>query len=197
MTPRPMPTMSEREIARFWSKVDRSSVDGCWPWTDKLYKGGYGRFNFRDNGRHRLILSHRVAYFLQTDDDPGELDVLHRCDFGPCCRKEHLFKGTHDDNMADMKTKGRSRNGGGHHVSPERRARGERHGSRTHPEALIRGEANNKAKLNAELVREIRRLASSGLSHPEIITTLNLPVSPVSVRNIVIGKCWKHVTYDQ
>jgi DNA-binding CsgD family transcriptional regulator len=88
---------------RFWSKVEKSE-DGCWTWRGAIGYAGYGVLR-----RHyKIVLAHRVAYEL-TYGDPGSLDVLHRCDKPLCVRPEHLFIGTHADNMHDMAKKGRHR----------------------------------------------------------------------------------------
>jgi hypothetical protein len=39
---------------------------------------------------------------------PDGLFVLHRCDERACCNVDHLFLGTHQDNMDDMHAKGRA-----------------------------------------------------------------------------------------
>lgn len=50
---RPIPKLSEAEIARFWSRVDKSGgPDACWPWTAGCFQpSGYGHHKCC-NGAH-------------------------------------------------------------------------------------------------------------------------------------------------
>jgi hypothetical protein len=72
----------------------------CWPWLGRLDSDGYGMF-----GRNEK--AHRAAYEDQVGPIPPGLSVLHHCDFRPCCNGRHLFAGTQQDNLADMRAKGR------------------------------------------------------------------------------------------
>jgi hypothetical protein len=87
----------ETRIALFWSRVKQSGPDECWEWQGPCYGKGYG--HFRWGGRNQP--TSRVAWTI-TNGDPGELWVLHTCDNPACCNPDHLFLGTHDDNMKDM-----------------------------------------------------------------------------------------------
>lgn len=89
------------EQERFWAKVEKS--DGCWNWIGALNADGYGLVRF--NGETRG--AHRVAWSFAHGAMPT-LQVLHKCDNPRCVRIEHLFLGTHADNMLDMAVKGRS-----------------------------------------------------------------------------------------
>jgi hypothetical protein len=60
---------------------------------------------------NRMRLATRIAYFLQYGEDPHPLMVCHTCDNPPCCRGEHLFKGTQANNLSDMTSKGRRSHG--------------------------------------------------------------------------------------
>jgi transposase len=75
---------------------------------------------------------------------PEKDAFCHTCDFKPCVRGSHLFKGTHAENAADMKQKGRS-------------AVGDKNGMRRQPHRTSPGEKNGYAKLTDEQVREICR----------------------------------------
>ena len=100
----PFPQLSESDKRRFFAKISKTKTEaGCLEWRAG-YIDGYGSFwltgrNFRAN---------RVAYFLANNKDPGELKVCHHCDNRKCCNPEHLYMGTHEENMRDMVGRGRS-----------------------------------------------------------------------------------------
>jgi len=90
-------------VDMFEGKVDKECDGDCWEWVGTKTKQGYGQFL----GQR----THRIAYELYNETNIGPYQVLHTCDNPSCVNPEHLFLGTHTDNMADMKSKGRSRNG--------------------------------------------------------------------------------------
>jgi hypothetical protein len=129
--------LNAAQIARFWSKVDRSGgASACWEWRAHRNHHGYGQFGTgkRRSGSKGTALAHRIAYALSYGDFPATLDVLHRCDNPCCCNPAHLFLGDHDANMADMAAKHR----------------------------IPYGESHYHAKLTDAQTREIRRLYGSG-----------------------------------
>lgn len=92
---------------RFAQRVTRA--DGCWLFNGGKTHFGYGRLSLRGN---RWITAHRFAWLLHRGDIPDvSLCVLHRCDNPPCVNPDHLFLGTHADNVRDMVRKGRASTG--------------------------------------------------------------------------------------
>lgn len=93
-------------VARFEAKIDKSG--NCWTWTAGKNNYGYGIFTVR---KGQFVQAHRFAYMLYVGPVGDAEKVLHKCDNPPCCRPDHLFKGTQGDNMRDAEAKGhRGRN---------------------------------------------------------------------------------------
>ena len=162
---------------RLWAKVDRSGgPDACWPWIGHRSPPGYGQISQRNgSGGWRKIGTHRAALELSLGRPllSGE-SACHRCDNPPCCNPAHLFVGTQRENAADAKTKGRIRSG-------------DRHGSRLHPERILRGEAQPNAKLTTTQVEEIRRRHRPGLNQP---LAKEFGVNESTIRSIIQHKTW-------
>lgn len=101
---------------RFWSFVDKSGgLNACWPWTGFIDKdGGYGHFSVPTENGHIYTGAHRVAWELKNGPIPDGMFVCHNCpngDLPSCCNDNHLWLGTHIENMADMCLKGRAATG--------------------------------------------------------------------------------------
>jgi hypothetical protein len=96
------------EKDRFHKKYEIKE-SGCWIWT------GGARSNARGvlYPRHWLdnktsCGAHRFSYRLKNGEIPKGMYVCHNCDTPMCVNPDHLFIGTHQDNMNDMVVKRRS-----------------------------------------------------------------------------------------
>jgi hypothetical protein len=79
---------------------------GCWEYTGAMDSGGYGSIGITTGQSDR---THRVSWRLHYGEIPAGMFVCHTCDNRPCCRPDHLFLGTVQDNNADRDAKGRNR----------------------------------------------------------------------------------------
>lgn len=129
---------------------------------------GYGQVW---DGR-RMARAYRVAWEKANGPIPDGLCVLHHCDNPACINVEHLFLGTHADNMQDKAKKGRAR-------TSDRR-----------------GEANTAATLTREEVRTIRALWASGETRQSEIAQ-RFGVCQQHVSRIVRGALWSVPNPDE
>jgi hypothetical protein len=134
---------------RLWSKVDKSNE--CWNWTGRLNKNGYGQMSIGNTE----LLTHRAAFILHNGSIESGMCVMHTCDNPQCCNPSHLKSGTHAENMADMKIKGRRK-------------------------GVNSGCDNGRSKLTQLLAEEIRILKNSGLKLKELSEKFDVGISTIS-----------------
>lgn len=102
MTRRYSPRKTKTLDELFWRRVDKS--DDCWNWTGCKSALGYGQLRWKK----KLWIASRVAYQISFGEINQGLCVCHKCDNPSCVRPDHLFLGTHKQNMDDMRNKKRS-----------------------------------------------------------------------------------------
>jgi len=144
--------------ARFLEKTQPEPNSGCLLWLGPTKDNGYGvcSFGFYKNG-----YAHRFAWEMARGPIPGGLFVLHRCDTRCCVNVDHLFLGTHAENMADMVAKGRG----------------------------VRGERVKNAKLTRAAVEDIRSRYVAGVTS-QVELARQYGVVPTTIGKIIRGERW-------
>jgi len=137
-----------------------NEAGGCLIWIGKKNKEGYGEIQHEE----KLWKIHRLFWTIWFGAIPDGIEVCHRCDNPSCVRLDHLFLGTHAENMQDMARKGRGR----------------------YPNT--KGEAHGAAKLSNAIVVAIR---NDGRTQQEIADDVGISQSLVS--QIKRRKIWRHL----
>ena len=88
----------QKDIDRFWSKVNKAKSYECWEWIGIRSNRNYGRFKL--NGKQTS--AHRFAWEISRRHKiPDGMLICHHCDNSLCCNPMHLYCGTQFDNMKD------------------------------------------------------------------------------------------------
>lgn len=145
---------------RFWSKVGIAGKDECWLWKASCTVFGYGQLYYHGKPER----AHRLAWLLTYGDIPTGMHVLHKCDVPACCNVNHLFLGTHQENMYDMITKMR----------------------------YAHGDDFTNSKLTSDKVIKMRELYDSGLYTTTEIGEV-FHTSRQNVNDIGKRRSWKHL----
>lgn len=133
-------------LARLKGLTAKNADNDCWHWTLKVDEKGRGRIWIHG----RIMLAHRAMWEAERGPIPAGMLLCHHCDNAGCVNLDHIYVGTHADNMRDMRDRKRyfaAR-------EPERvREIARQTGLRN---TKARGEGNPKAKLTAAQAASIR-----------------------------------------
>ena len=155
-------SLSKKTLSWFMTGVCKT--ESCWNWNKAKNSDGYGSIGRSVNGVPESISAHRESWVLHNGEIPDGMHVLHKCDNPSCVNPDHLWLGTHQDNMADRNSKGRT--------------------------SRMLGDKNPATKLNEVRVKIIRS-AHPMVSGRELARRFN--VTPALIYAIKSRKIWKHV----
>lgn len=96
-------------MERYWAKVDKNGPlwqgTPCWVWTSACTKRGYGQLGVKMGVRHVKMYAHRIALLIAGRMADG-MESCHKCNNPPCVNPDHLYPGTHEQNMMQAWTEG-------------------------------------------------------------------------------------------
>lgn len=148
----------------FWDRVSsqmKLTENGCHEFTGHKNECGYGRM-YKDG---KLIRIHRAKWELCYGEIPKNICVCHKCDNPACIRQDHLFLGTHAENMADRLKKDRC--------------------------SKLKGSLNGSSKLEEDQVSIIKSRLKRGDTSYSIAREYG--VKGETILHIKHGRHWKHV----
>lgn len=147
------------EPDEYWALVQRGTGDQCWIWQGPRDKDGYGIL-VRGGRQYR---AHRVALSMAGRPIERGMNACHTCDRRTCVNPDHLYAGTHQENVAD----------------------------RVERDRTARGTSNGRAKLDEAAVVAIRRRHARGDAKRRLAKEYG--VSPRTIDFIVRRLRWQHV----
>lgn len=144
---------------RFMANVQKTET--CWVWMGYKHPSGYGQFSIK----HKSIRAHRFSYIMKHGKIPDDMIICHKCDNPSCVNPDHLFAGTHTDNIIDSIKKGRRFNSDGSY---------------------------HTAKLTTSEVLRIRELYAGG-TFTKAELGRKFHVNKGNIGLIINGKAWIHI----
>lgn len=139
----------------------KETEGGCWEVVShSCNKDGYPHRKLKG----KTVTLSRITYEESFGLIPEGVCVCHKCDNPKCINPEHLFLGTHADNMRDKKEKRRC--------------------------SRLKGEKHGQAKLTEGKAREIKELKGKVSQR---VLAKRYGVSPSMVSMIQAGVKWGHL----
>jgi hypothetical protein len=136
--------------------------NNCWLFQGATRKTGlpYGWVTYKN----KQMNAHRASWIVANGEIKDGFCVCHKCDVPACINPDHLFLGTHTDNMQDMWQKNR--------------------------QVLVNkyGEDHPNSKLTLKQVIEIKKMLSENIKQKIIAQKFN--VTRITISNIKTKKRW-------
>jgi DNA-binding MarR family transcriptional regulator len=87
--------LADKDIKRFWSKVNIKGKDECWEWNGKIGNNHAGTITIKK----KVYVPYRISYFLKNGTDNPNQDVFHSCDNLSCVNPRHLYIKKHAESI--------------------------------------------------------------------------------------------------
>jgi hypothetical protein len=155
---------------RFNKSYKINKETGCWDWTRSLFKQGYAKIETNEKEKRVCLRAHRLSYSIYKGDIPKGMLVCHSCDNVKCVNPEHLWLGSHLDNINDC-------------INKKRRA--------TNYKWKIFGESHHGSKLTNIQVKDIKIRLNGGEMGKDLSKEFNVCKQTISL--IKNNKRWKHI----
>ena len=158
--------ITQKDLDRFWSKVDIREQDQCWDWQLTPTKYGYGLFAAGGTLHRctRFVWIHSGG--LYSKEITGNLRITTSCGNKMCCNPKHMKLNSQQEVWDRIREAGTMTVGSKHKMS-----------KLTEADVL-----NIRA-------RYVKRSVANGLGN----IAKDYAVTPGCVRDIIIRKTWRHV----